>query len=273
MRLLRIGTLVLLVLCLTVNIWVTMNYNATHNTERPVISCSTDYLELSVNDPQEALLQGLTAQDTQDGDLTDRILLANKSYFLEKGVFDTEYVVFDSHQNARILTRRVCYTDYESPKFSLDEPLEFTRGQNIRYLDYITVTDLLDGDISDQITVIASDVSNYTVGTYPVLLQVTNSYGDTVQVELMVVVRGTDPKEATIELSEYMVYVNAGESFDPYQLITAVVRQDGVLLSKVGVQVLGSVDTQTPGCYHLLYQHEATQAQVYLTVVVTEEAV
>lgn len=271
MRLLRIGTLLLLVLCLTVNVWVTARYNATHNTEKPTISCQTDSLELSVKDPREALLQGLTAQDAQDGDLTGKILVASESYFIKKGVLDVEYVVFDSHQNSDTLTRRVCYTDYESPKFSLGAPLVFTRGQNIRFLEYITATDLLDGDISEDITVLASELSNYTVGTYPVLLQVSNSYGDTVQLELMVVVRDATPPDATIYLSEYVTYVQAGESFDPYSLVKAVIRQDGTYLSKDSLQILGSVDTQTPGFYHLLYRHEATGAQVYLTVAVTQE--
>lgn len=273
MRLLRIGTVVLLVLCLLVNFWVTMDYNSSHNTEKPEIQCQNDYVELSVKDPEETLLQGLTATDAQDGDLTNRILLANKSFFLlEKGVFDAEYVVFDSHQNACTYTRRICYTDYESPRFSLDAPLVYAKGQNARFLEHVHVTDMLDGDISDQITVLASDVSNFTVGTYPVLLQVTNSFGDSSEVELMVVIREAKPQTVRIQLSQYLVYLKVGETFDPYRLITSVTQEDGTHLSKDDVQVLGSVDTQNPGYYHLLYRHEASQTQVYLTVVVEKEA-
>lgn len=273
MRLLRLGVLVLFVLCLALNIWTSITYSANHNTEGPTLTCDADTIEISVTDGPEALMQGLSAQDAQDGDLTGRILLANKSFFQEKGTFEAEYVVFDSHQNFRTLTRKVIYTDYTSPRFSLSEPLVFTRGQNIRYLNYITVRDAVDGDLTEKIKVIASNISNYTAGTYPVLLEVSNSFGDTVQVELPVVVADPDRQGITITLSENLLYLPLGSSFDPYERIQSVTDPDGFRLSKTAVQVLGSVDTQTPGCYQLLFSCEENgeEGMCYLTVVVTEE--
>lgn len=273
MRLLRLAVLVLFVLCLALNIWTSFTYNTNHNTERPTLTCDTETLELSVTDGPEALMQGLSAQDAQDGDLTGKILLASKSFFQEKGTFEAEYVVFDSHQNFRTLKRKVVYTDYTSPRFYLSEPLVFTRGENIRYLSCITARDVLDGDITDKIKVIASDVSNYTAGTYPVLLEVSNSFGDTVQVELPVVVVEPDQQGITITLSENLLYLPLGSSFDPYERIQSVTDPDGFRLSKTAVQVLGAVDTQAPGCYQLIFscEQDGEQGMRYLTVVVLEE--
>ena len=38
----------------------------------PVITCSTDSIDVSVTAGEEALLQGVMASDDRDGDLTDR---------------------------------------------------------------------------------------------------------------------------------------------------------------------------------------------------------
>ena len=275
MRLVRIAVVVLLCVCGAFYFWATARYNEANDTQAPQIHCENDYLRLSVEDDPSALMQGLTASDAQDGDLTGEILLAAKSTFQdqEPGVFWADYVVFDSHQNFCQLTRKIHYTDYTSPEFGLSQPLIFSRGENIRYLNYVTAHDVLDGDISDQIKVLASDVSNYTAGTYPVLLEVSNSFGDTVQVELMVEVRDKNSHNVSISLSQYLVYIAQGEAFDPYGMISSVAGADGVRLPKENVRVLGTVDTQTPGCYQLIYSYtdNGNKGETRMTVVVTKE--
>lgn len=274
MRLIRILVVVLTCACIGFYIWATVRFNEDYDNVPPKLICDSTTLELSVEDGEEALYKGITATDDQDGDLTGEILLSGKSFFLESGVFEAEYVVFDSYQNFCQITRRIHYTDYTSPEFRVSQPLIFQRGENIRYLNYVTARDVLDGDITDQIKVLASNVSNYTAGTYPVLLEVSNSYGDTVQVELMVVVREKNSANVSIALSEYLVYLTVGEEFDPYRLIESVTTTDASQRSKQKVQVLGTVDTQTEGCYQLIYSYDEDDGygQAYLTVVVKEGA-
>ena len=43
--------------------------------EPPVISCSTDKIEASINVTDEELLQGVTAYDSEDGDVTSSIVI------------------------------------------------------------------------------------------------------------------------------------------------------------------------------------------------------
>ena len=45
----------------------------------PVITCSTDSIDVSVTAGEEALLQGVMASDDRDGDLTDQILIKGVS--------------------------------------------------------------------------------------------------------------------------------------------------------------------------------------------------
>lgn len=272
MRILRIAAVVLFAACLLLNIWATARYNAGIDYEGPVLACDSEILEVSTQEGEDALMRGVTATDAQDGDLTDRILIGSASYFVEPGVFDVEYVVFDSHRNSATLTRRVVYTDYVGPQFRVLAPLVFSRGENIRYLNYVTAYDVLDGDITDKIKVKASNVSNYTAGTYPVLLEVTNSHGDTAEVELNVVVLEGKTGGPKITLGGYTAYVEAGAVFNPYDLIQSVMDSDGNSVAKNQVNVLGTVDTEVPGSYQLIYSYSDStgEGRTYLTVVVTE---
>lgn len=270
MKILRIFAVAIFALCLALYLWTGAVYRAENNTEGPTITCPTDTLEISALAGREVLLKGLTARDAQDGDLTDNIMVASTSYFLSPGEFNVNYVVFDSHRNSAKATRRVRFTDYESPQFHLSEPLVFVQGTNIRYLNYVTATDILDGDLTDKIKVRASNVSNFTPGTYPVLLEVTNSYGDMVQIELNVVVIAQRQKGPTLRLREYLTYISAGEPFQPLDYLLSVEENDAPV-SAGQVEVLGSVDTERPGVYQLTYSYTGTtgEGRTYLTVVVT----
>lgn len=272
MRLLRVAALALFILCLVLNIVSTVRYRAREDTDPPVISSDSDHLLLTVAQGEAGLLQGLTAQDVQDGDLTDKILLASTSYFQEKGTFTASYAVFDGSHNAATYQRKVTFTDYESPRFALTHPLVFNRGENVRFLDYVTAADCLDGNITGRIKVISSAISNYTAGVYPVVLEVGNSYGDRVQIQLNVVVQDLS-NAPQIDLSSYIVYLKQGARFEPENMIRSVrAYGTGEAIPAGSVSILGAVDTDTAGCYQLIYTctHEGQEGRAYLTVVVEE---
>ena len=94
----------------------------------PVMTSDRDTLEVSVHYENDDLLEGLKASDEKDGDLTDHILVGEFSQFIEKGLCNLSYVVFDSSNQAATLTRRVYFTDYESPKLTLKSPLYSQKG-------------------------------------------------------------------------------------------------------------------------------------------------
>ena len=272
MRYLRIGILVVFVLACALNLGATFYYNSNHDFNGPVMTCDQDTLELSVNSSYEDLFLGLKAQDEEDGDLTDQIMISGKSHFIEQGTCKVEYVVFDSDHNSATLTRMVHFTDYTSPQLVLSEPLVYSKGENIRYLDQIKAVDVLDGDISDKIKVKSSNVSKYEAGIYPVQLEVSNSFGDKVTVYLNVTVTEGDT-DLSVRLKEYVTYIDVEESFDPYDLIESVKAADGSVLSRSDVHISGDVDTSQPGCYQLVYYINGSSAEqrTYLTVVVSGE--
>lgn len=269
MRFLRIFSVVLFAVSLVFFGWANLRYYSGINRDLPQITGGDSLLEISTDGGQQALLQGLSAHDKTDGDLTKDIMVASVSHFLEPGLVSVKYVVFDSHHNAASLTRRVRFTDYESPRFSLASPASFTRGSQFDLLEHIRVEDCLDGDISPRIRVISNMVNSYSAGVYPVTMEVTNSCGDLTQMTLWVTVLDKE-NSAAIALTDYIVYLEAGKDFDPYALIRSVTDRSGAHLPKSQVEVKGSVDAGTPGSYRLTYSYadDRVSGQTTLTVVV-----
>ena len=271
MRYLQIITAIVFILSLLFAGWANHHYNRNLNTDYPEITSTVELLEISVQDPPEAIYGQLSAHDATDGDLTSQIMVASVSHFLQPGTVRVKYVVVDSHNNSATLTRQVRYTDYTPPVFSLDKAPVYSVGNAFDLLDHIRVQDCIDGDISDNIRVISNMVNNYSVGKYPVVLEVSNSCGETAQITLWVTYESKE-STAIVTLHRYIVYVQQGQSFDPAQWLATVTDRNANALDKDKVELLGNLDTSTPGCYQLVYSYQdgTLSGQAPLTVVVTE---
>ena len=73
MRSLRLTAIVVLILSIVYALWANNRYYSGVNTDHPKIVNTVEQLQISVEDPPEALLQGLSAWDATDGDLTAKI--------------------------------------------------------------------------------------------------------------------------------------------------------------------------------------------------------
>ena len=271
MRYLRITTIVVFLASVLFAGWVNLRYYRDMNTDMPELTSTVEQLQISVKDGPTALLQGLQAYDETDGDLTDQIMVASVSHFLSPGTVNVKYVVFDSHNNSATLTRRVHYTDYKAPQFSLEKAPVYTVGSSFDLLDHIRVEDCIDGDISDKIRVISNMVNNYTAGNYPVVLEVSNSCGDTAQITLWVSYLNKE-SSAVITLHRYVVYMQQGDTFDPQQWFATVTDRNAVALDAGKVMVRGNLNMDKPGCYQLVYSYDDGKltGETPLTVVVQE---
>lgn len=271
MRYLKIATI--LVFLISVGAYILTEYGLKNekDTMPPVITADSDTLELSVSDPKEALLLGLSASDDVDGDITDRILISGESFFLSPGECSVRYVVFDSAHNSATYKRTIRYTDYTSPHFELHEPLNYVVGGQVRFMEPITAYDCIDGDITGKIRIVSSSVSNYMEGVYPAKLEVMNSHGDKTNVDVNVLIT-QNAFTPSITLKEYITYVKKGDVFDPYSLIQDARDEDGRQISKHDVKINGVVNTQTEGNYTLFYSLSSNDSLkgAYLTVVVEE---
>lgn len=234
----------------------------------PAITCAGEVLEISVSDGPEALLEGVSASDPQDGDLTGKVRVLSVSKFSVPGEAKVSYVVFDSHHNMATMTRQLRYTDYRSPRFEVTQALVYPQNASIALLDRIRVTDVIDGDITHAVRVSAlRNTSDPEVCTVDV--RVTNSMGDTASITLPVICLQSTLNRAEVKLSSYLTYIDAGSAFDPGSYLTAVVTPDGYGFMR-DVEITSLVDTNVPGTYMVFYMYrdETCSGTSILTVVV-----
>ena len=226
------------------------------DTEAPEITSDREVLEIPCEYTQEQLMEGLSAEDETDGDLTSEIIAGSFSRFINTGECNLTYVVFDSSDQPATLTRKVRFTDYHPPRFTLTEPLVFSEqeGSYTTAMERLGASDQLDGDLKEWITQTDTDVNYQRVGTYTMSVEVSNSFGDTSSAALPVHVVSAENRRVDIALTSGIVYISAGESLDPSAYISGVTAADGSSLDPSAVTAESAVDTNTPGCYEVHYQ-------------------
>lgn len=215
MRRFRLLLIIFFLVVFSVFMASTIHEYMTSDSVVPVISAESDVLYLSVNDDEAKLLQGMTAMDNLDGDVTDGLVVVSKSKFIAKATRNVSYAAFDANNNVGTYVRKLVYTDYYSPRFVIDEPLRFVAGNSsYDYLRHVRAVDCLDGNISTQIkiTMGETETASDTVSEQKVNIQVTNSAGDTSTLSLVATFEDFDTySKASPALTEYVIYVKPGE--------------------------------------------------------------
>lgn len=240
----------------------------------PQISLSSDVLELSVTDPETALLNGVTAQDDRDGDVTSLMVVERISDLSQDHTATVTYAAFDRSGNVAKATRTVHYVDYTPPVFSITSPLVFPIGSSTDILSRVQVMDVLDGNISHNLKAsLTGDSSGLnTVGTHQVTFRVTNSMGDTARITLPVDVLPSNTYTGNIRLTKNMVHLNQGVRFRANDYFDRLIVGSASFTRKDGVELetVSDVDTSTPGIYSVAFtaKYETIQAFTRLIVVV-----
>lgn len=259
--------LVLLILvCLAVFYgYRTMIYMNT-DAEPPKIETPAEIPELSVQDPREALLRGVTAGDKQDGDVTGSLVVESVTLLSPDGTVAVSYAAFDKAGNVTKAQRTARYTDYESPKLTLNAPLAYIYGSNFDVLSTVGAVDVLDGDIQHRVRATTLEEGSVsTTGTHSIQFQVTNSLGDTVSYVFPVDVYPADKYNAELTLTDYILYLKTGDAFTASKYLSTFTMQgkDTSLLNGLpqnySLKTTGKVDTSQPGTYSLELRVTYTQ--------------
>lgn len=272
MKKIRIFSVMVFAVSLALFAFFRVKHSRIDDTIAPRISMDSDTIEVSVSDGEEAMLAGVTASDSNDGDVSDTLIVESMGQFLSPGRRNITVAAFDSSSNVAKQTRQVIYTDYTGPKFSLSAPLRFPLNAT-DILENVTAYDVLDGDITNQIKISQSTIMNTMVADeYDTVLTVSNSAGDTVKLPCTVTIYDNSVTSGApdIRLSEYLIYVPAGTSISPWNYVEEVNMrgiqftraEDGNLyspdmtmsLTKSDFSIKGEVDTSTPGTYEYVYK-------------------
>ena len=272
MQYLRIITILIFVVACAVLCWTLYTVNS-QDSVAPVITDSVGDLHLQVSDDAHLLMQGLTAADDRDGDLTDRILVERISRFSQPGVCQVSYVVFDSNNNFCRYQRTVTYDDYTPPRLFLEKPLMYRMGEQISILDRIRLYDCLDGDITHALKLESSNIPYNDTGVYEIELHATSNYGDSIYAKIPLNIGLYSADAPQIRLKQYLAYTKAGNPFSPLSYVEAVEDITGALIPTQQIKVTTMVDTTVPGygqiCFEVTDQRGVT-GTTYLTVIVEE---
>lgn len=233
----------------------------TKDTTAPVISVAEGILEISVEDTRDVLLNGVTAMDDRDGDVTASLLVESVYGITDDNVTTVTYAAFDRAGNVAKVQRQVRYTDYHEPRFELSHSLCFPKTTGFDLLDYVGATDALEGDIRRRVraTLVSDTKSIMEVGSHVVRLQVTNSLGDTVEADIPVEIYDPEWYTATVKLDKYLVYLKTGDTFVPERYLKSfAVRGDEINVSngvpnEIYCHIEGVVNTGEPGIYQVTY--------------------
>ncbi len=237
----------------------------TSDTTAPVITAESDELEVSVAATDEDLLAGMRATDNVDGDITDSLVVASKSKFIEPGTIHVNYAAFDSSNNVGTKTRTVRFTDYTAPHFRMTAPMRFSSGaSSYDYLEHVSAEDCIDGDITRQIKINFGQTNavSDTVIQQKMNMQVTNSFGDSAVIDMVVSMEDyTTYNKPSPSLSDYIIYTKVGKNINFSALIdgiwTAGVKQSFSETDFTAQDIsfyTGSLDLNTPGIYKVVYQ-------------------
>ena len=261
--------LIILVALLTVGQIFTFFYQgSSKRLEPPTITCPEEILDVSARDDESALLSGVSALDSQDGDLTDRVIVGGISKLISSNTAKVTYLVFDNDHNMASCVRQIRYTDYRRPQFAIEVPLIYSTTEQVSVLDRISASDVVDGDISSRILVSTLEPTNNSE-VYHISVQVTNSVGDTAQLQLPAFLLNYNPLRPTITLTEQLEYVEKGSDFNPASYLLSV-QASGASPHLSDVIIENEVDTSTPGTYYVTYTytHNGNVGTAILTVVV-----
>lgn len=234
----------------------------------PVIRMKDTDITVSVKDKESTLLKGVTAEDTKDGDVTDSLIIANVSNFLDDGRRLVTLAAFDSDNHVSTVTRQIQYSDYVPPRFSLSGALRFPVGTT-NFFSLISVQDELDGDISDDVRFTKGyEITATTQGTYKMQYEVTNSAGDTQKLPVTIEIYDSGDYDSTpqIRLTKYIKYIKKGQklSLSSYLKSVAINGTEYKFVSGsfMGSKTIGrdkvrindkSVDYKKAGVYEAVY--------------------
>lgn len=266
----------------------------------PVFNIESNIFEASVKDDETTYLKGITAFDAGDGDVTDSIIVEAIGPFTGTGRRVVSYAAFDSDNHVTHAKRELSYTDYTEPRFSMSKPLSFPMNAT-NLLEGVRVEDCIDGDITRSIRIMSEeDIDTAHVGNYTARLKVPNSAGGVsyLPVTIEIFDSATYYKMPQLKLSDYIVYINKGETFYEEEFLkTATIGgveytfvenggsydatwrassdDNEKTINYDSVDIESDLDTDVTGCYEIVYSLEDLKkgtgtGTTRLYVVVTE---
>jgi len=227
-----------------------INVTVSYETVAPVLSGWTD-LEIGLNDPMPDFLEGVTAVDNYDGDISSEIEVNYGNIDTSAlGTHQITYEITDAAGNTTTQTVTLSVVDNVAPLIEGYRDLTFRVFDSPNFLwSGITVTDNVDGDLLSEIEIDASLVDMNVLGTYDLTYSVTDSAGNTASVTVEVTVKDFFAPEFTLNQTIYYLDGDDAPVYTDY--VTALDNYDGDLTDTITFDD-SAVDLNVVGSYNIL---------------------
>ena len=215
----------------TTTIKVTVNPKAADLNACPVIK-ATDKT-LTVGDEFDPLAD-VTAEDEEDGNLTDKIeVLKNEVDTTKPGKYEVTYKVTDSKGASRTKTITVTVNPKmeplnEAPTIDVTDK-EITVGDKFDPKDGVSAKDKEDGNLTDKIEILKNTVDPSKPGVYEVTYKVTDSKGASCTKTIKVTVKEKAPAPSKDNNKTTTVAPKTGDSTNVSAVI-ALLTVSGIAL-------------------------------------------
>ncbi|MGX4601718.1 immunoglobulin-like domain-containing protein [Faecalimicrobium sp. JNUCC 81] len=155
-------------------------------------------------------LDGVIAEDNQDGIITDRITISGEIGKPSPGsnkTYKLTYSVTDNHKNTTRVVREITVTN-QFPTISGLNEVEIRKGKNFDLKNGITAHDEEDGNITKNIVLPKTDITKLDLGKHSIEYTITDSDGNTTKETRVVNVSTNEPptingaNDVTIKLGE-----------------------------------------------------------------------
>ena len=270
MRALRIGTALLFAITSILFCLFYAEEQGSKDYTFPSITVDSEILNVSIQDAQSRLLEGVTAYDKKDGDITSKVIIESISKFSKDRTCVVTYAVMDSDKHVVKNSRTIRYTDYTAPQFYLEKPLIFRLDERVDIRNMVGAVDCIEGDISEKVTIVATDYTDNTAGVFTLSLQATNKLGDVIFLDIPIYVEEINVRALSVELEKYLIYVKKGETPNFEDYITSV-SSNFVEIADYELLLSSNFDCNIPGTYSVHFNVEDSAGRTghsVLTVVV-----
>lgn len=200
------------------------------------------------------LLDGVSASDKEDGNLTSKINVSGTVYINIPGVYDITYTVSDNQQFSVSKTIKVTVKGEVEPTISASNR-QVTQYTTFDPLASVSAKDVVEGDLTSKIKVVSNTVNMNKVGTYKVVYEVTNSKGKKATKEISVTVILNEKPVIQAENREVALHT----TFDPLASVSANDKEDGPISNIIVVE--NTVNTEKLGTYKVIYKVKDTANQ------------
>lgn len=191
------------------------------NENSPTISFDNNKIVISVQDDENKLLEGVHAEDEEDGNISQQVFVESMSSFIDNNTRKVNYVVYDSDENITRASRLVEYSDYTPPVFSLTDQLRAEKYSVSELTKRVKANSCLDGDISTKVSVM--DLTIVETGILNVKLSVSDSTNTSSYLSLNYYLESDG--DIDIGLNNYLVYLKQGDTFDYRKNIQSVTEK------------------------------------------------